>query len=123
MPMVFCCSVGDPTFVSGNDTPVITGISSPTVAVVSAKNTIETNVSTSGMRFSCTSRNLPNCAERRASRMDRARGDVAILVPPPCPRRRRDLCRSLSAADGDPRELRQLDALEHVHDVFVRHGV
>jgi hypothetical protein len=52
MPNVICCKAGWPTRDSGKFTPLTTGASSPTVAVTSVKNTTDTNVSTSGTRFS-----------------------------------------------------------------------
>src|SRR5665213_4173691 len=112
MPSVSCESATAPTLVVGSRTPGTTGESSPTVAVVSAKNTIDTNVSTSGIRFSSVSLNFENCAARRALRASRAR---LIL----CARRGAARLRR----ERDPGEVRELQPLEHVDEVRVAHLV
>src|SRR3954471_20590042 len=110
-PSVSCCSVGVPTLDSGSVAPLITGTSSPTVAVVNAKNTIETNVSTSGTRLSCTRRNFANCALRRDSRIARAREVAGISHPPGGGG---DLRGPLTIGERDAAEARRFDAFHHV---------
>src|SRR5664279_3924934 len=113
-PSVSSCSALLPTDASGSRTPGATGASSPTVALVSAKNTIDTNVSTSGTRLSSVIRNFANCAARRWARASRPR--AAML----CSRRGRA---ARTGAQRDAGEARQLEPLEHVHDVVVAHVV
>ena len=58
IPRVISCAEGAPTLLCGSETPVTVGVMSPKVCVVREKNTIETNVSTSGTRLSSVRRNL-----------------------------------------------------------------
>src|SRR5688572_11041606 len=115
IPTVSSCSAVSPTRESGSVTPGITGICSPTVAVASEKNTIATNVSTSGTRLSSVIRNFANCAVRRASRAARALVISAMILPR---RSRRDLP-ACAGAQRYAGVIRHPQALEHLHDGVV----
>src|SRR5687768_3142377 len=115
IPTVSSCSAVSPTRESGSVTPGITGICSPTVAVASEKNTMATNVSTSGTRLSSVIRNFADCAVRRASRAARALVISAMILP------RRSRC-DLPASAGSQRNagiVRHPQALEDLHDGVV----
>src|SRR5881227_4016012 len=115
-PNVSSWCAGAPTRACGSVTPLRIGARSPTVAAVSEKNTIATNVSTSGMRFSWTSPNFWNMARRRPSRSARAR---SLCISASSGIVRRDLHRARGAGQRDLRQIGALDALENVHDVVV----
>src|ERR1035437_9352241 len=126
IPKVSCESAVVPTFACGSWTPGTTGASSPTVVVVSEKNTIDTNVSTSGTRFSWVMPNFAKCRERRSRRCSAAR----LMERPsaygadhaPGSRRPRR-CLPRAGAERDAAVVRTLQPFEHVNDHLVVHPV
>src|SRR5688572_14038692 len=106
---------------SGRFTPPTTGATAPSVCVVSAKKTIDTNVSTSGTRFRLISRNLLNCAARRASRIAFPRLVAAISLPS---RGHGHALRPAGAVgQRDVHEVRGAEPRQHLDDVVVEHLV
>src|SRR6478672_6272754 len=119
MPSVISTDDGAPTLLDGSETPLTVGDISPSVCVVSEKNTIDTKVSTSGTRFSSVSRNLWNIAVRRASRAAFARLAISASSAIRSRSGRRDLRRPRTVAQRDVGELRDARLLEHLHDVVI----